>query len=55
VTGTSITIDSSAVSANVVTIFVSGGIEGTTAEVKIKAETATRTLERTLFLTVENK
>jgi len=55
VTGTNVTIDSSAVSANVVTIFVSSGIEDTIAEVKIKTATSTRTIERTLFLEVEQK
>jgi len=55
VTGTNVTIDSSAVASNVVTIFVSSGIDGTNAEVKIKTETSTRTLERTLFLPVEQK
>ena len=55
VTGTNITIDSSSETDNVVTIFVSSALVDTIAEVKIKAESATRTLERTLFIRVEQK
>ena len=58
VVGTNITIDSSSVSANVVTIFVSAGTEGTTAEVKITIVTTNatpRTFERTFKVRIEQK
>ena len=61
VTGTNIDIDSSAVASNIVTIFVSGGSNNDTlgsssnAEVKIKASSTTRTIERTIEIRVINK
>jgi hypothetical protein len=55
VTGQSVTIDSSAEAANVVTIWISAGTNGTNGEVKIVTSSATRTLERTIIVIVENK
>lgn len=55
VTGTNITIDSSSELDNVLTIFISAGTDGVRAEIKIKVDTATRTLERTLLVKVVNK
>ena len=54
VTGTNVTIDSSAVASNVVTIWISSAVVDC-AEVKIKTESATRTIERTLFIPVKEK
>lgn len=62
VVGTNVTIDSSAVASNIVTIFISGGttsLETThrlrNAKVKITVSSATRTLERTVIVKVMNK
>jgi hypothetical protein len=55
VTGTNVTIDSSAEAANVVTIFISAGTNGTDGEIKITTSSATRTLERTIIVEVDNK
>ena len=54
VVGTNITIDSSAEAANIVTIFISEGQNGTDGEMKITVSSATVTLERTLRVVVEN-
>lgn len=54
VTGTNITIDSSALSNNVVTIFISAGNNGTDGEIKLITSSPTRTIERTLIVKVEN-
>ena len=54
VTGTNVTIDSSAVTSNVVTIWISSAVVDC-AEVKIKTESVTRTIERTLFIPVKEK
>lgn len=59
VTGENITIDSSSETDNVLTIFVSAGNATSfvkpNAEVKIKVSSATRTLERTIFLRILEK
>lgn len=58
VTGTNVTIDSSSVSGNVVTIFVSGGNDGVTGTVKVTVVTTNatpRTFERSFKIKVENK
>lgn len=58
ITATEVTIDSSSVSGNVVTIFVSGGSDGSTGEVKmtiVTTNTPSRTFERTFKVKVENK
>jgi len=54
VVGTNITVDSSAEVNNIVTLFISGGSNGTNAEIKLTVDSATRTLERTLFVEVED-
>jgi len=54
VVGTNITIDSSAEADNIVTIFISAGNNGTNAKIKLTVNSATRTLERTLFVKVRN-
>ena len=58
IVGTNVTIDSSSVSGNVVTIFVSGGSDGTVATVKmtiVTSNTTPRTFERTFRIKVEQK
>lgn len=55
VTGTNITVDSSSVASNVVTVWVSAGTDGVDGEVKLNVVTSTRTLERTLVIKVLNK
>ena len=55
VTGEEITIDSSAVASNIVTIWISAGSANTQGEIKIIVSSSTRTLERTLIVKVENK
>lgn len=58
IAGTNVTIDSSSVSGNVVTIWVSGGSNGATGEVKMTIVTSNatpRTFERTFKIKVENK
>lgn len=58
VTGTSVTIDSSSYSANIVTVWTSSVLEGVTAEVKTKIVTSNatpRTFERTFYIKGENK
>lgn len=56
VVGTGATIDSSSISGNIVTIWVSGGTHGCTAEVKTTiVTTGGRTFERTFDIKVENK
>ena len=61
VVGTNITIDSSAVASNIVTIFVSAGNAAETfsiansAKVKITVDSATRTLERTVPIRIANQ
>ena len=57
VTADNVTIDSSSVSGNVVTIFVSAGTNCTTATVKVTIVTANvtpRTFERSFKIRVEN-
>jgi len=54
VVGTNITIDSSSETDNIVTLFISAGSNGTNGEIKLTVSSATRTLERTLFVEVEN-
>lgn len=57
VTADNVTIDSSAVSGNVVTIWVSGGTAGQTATVKTTVVTANatpRTFERSFKIKVED-
>ena len=57
VTGTNITIASSSVSANVVTIFVSGGSSSTTATVKVVIVTTNatpRTYERSFKIQIKD-
>ena len=57
VTADNVTIDSSAISGNVVTIWVSAGTDGTIATVTIKIVTANatpRTFERSFKIKVEN-
>jgi len=53
--GTNVTIDSSAESANIVTLFMSAGQDGVDATIKITVSSPTRTLERTIFVKVEDK
>jgi hypothetical protein len=55
VVGTNITIDSSALSSNTVTIFISAGTDGTDGEIKLTVSSATRTLERSILVKVEDK
>lgn len=55
VVGTNVTIDSSALASNTVTIFISAGTDGTDGEIKITVSSATRTLERSTIVKVENK
>lgn len=55
VVGTNVTIDSSSELDNIVTIFISEGTNGTNGEIKITVSSATRTLERTILVIVENK
>ena len=58
VTGTGITIDSSSVSSNVVTIWASGGTSGSTATIKITIVTTNatpRTFERSFKVKLEQK
>lgn len=57
VEGTNITIDSSSVSGNTVTFFVSGGTDGSTGEVKVTIVTTNatpRTFERTIRFKIFN-
>lgn len=56
VTGTNITVDSSSVSGNVVTVWLSGGTAGTTADVKttiVTSNATPRTFERTFRVEVK--
>jgi ribosomal protein S28E/S33 len=58
VTSDEVTIDSSSVSGNVVTVFVSGGNEGAIAEVKttiVTTNSTPRTFERTFKIRIEQK
>ena len=55
VTGTNLTIDSSSETDNIITFFMSAGTNRTRAEVALKVESATRTLERTIIVLVEDK
>ena len=55
VTGTNLTIDSSSETDNIITLFMSEGTNRTRAEVALKVESATRTLERTIIVLVEDK
>lgn len=58
VVGTNITIDSSSISGNTVTIFVSGGTNGNTGTVKMTIVTnnaTPRTFERSFRIRVEDK
>ena len=55
VEGTNVTIDSSSETDNVVTFFMSGGSNGTNGKIKLTVSSATRTLERTLLVVVENR
>lgn len=55
VVGTNITIDSSVELDNIVTLFMSEGNNGTRGKIVIKVESATRTLERTIIVNVEDK
>jgi len=63
VTGTNITIDSSSETDNILTIFISGGttsnligdLSRRRAKVKIKTQSATRTLERTVLIKILEK
>jgi hypothetical protein len=55
VVGTNVTIDSDSLSANVVTLFISGGSDGTNGEIKLTVSSATVTIERTLIVRIENK
>ena len=55
VVGTNITIDSSSISGNVVTIWLSGGTSGTDASVTTTIVTAQpRTIERSFIIDVED-
>jgi len=57
IVGTDITIDSSSVSGNVVTIWVSGGTDGTKAEIKttiVTTNSTPRTFERTFTVDIKN-
>lgn len=58
IVGTNITIDSSSFSGKVVTIFVSGGVNGNTGIIKMTIVTTNstpRTYERSFRVRVENK
>lgn len=58
VTGTNVTIDSSSVSGNTVTVWVSGGSAGTTGEVRVNIVTANatpRTFEKSFKIKVEQQ
>ena len=55
VTGINITIDSSSETDNIVTLFMSEGTNRTIGRIEIKVESATRTLERTIIVVVEDK
>ena len=57
VTGENVTIDSSSVSGNIVTIYVSGGSAGSIGKVKttiVTNNSTPRTIERTFRIKVEN-
>jgi hypothetical protein len=57
VTGENITIDSSSISGNVVTAFISGGSDCTTGTITVKIVTANatpRTFERSIKVKVRN-
>ena len=55
VTGTDITVDSSSVSGNVVTMQLSGGVDGTLAKVAVKVDSAdsNEVVERTFYVKIE--
>ena len=58
IVGTNLTIDSSSVSGNVVTIWVSAGSAGTIGEVKttiVTTNATPRTFERTFRVKIENR
>jgi hypothetical protein len=58
VTGEGVTIDSSSVSGNTVTVWVSGGSAGQTATVKttiVTANATPRTFERSFKIKIEDK
>lgn len=55
IVGTNVTIDSSSETNNIITLFMSGGTHETNGEIKIKASSATQTIERTIIVRVVEK
>jgi hypothetical protein len=53
--GTSVTIDSSSETDNIITLFMSGGTRETHGEIKLTVSSTTQTLERTLIVRIVEK
>jgi hypothetical protein len=50
-----IDVDSSSLTDNVLTLFISGGTNGVNGRIKLTASTSTVTIERTIIVQVEDK
>ncbi len=55
IVGTNLDIDSSSETDNIITLFMSGGTRETPGRIKIKASSATQTIDRSLIVRIVEK